>query len=271
MAYTGVAYINTLPADEWIAERLVGNIERCRGGPAVFSFRRIRHWRDAGSVLNATRDALNQVSALLGKGLHREQWDENDFAVSAVGWMWNRKRRARAFAAVIVKDAGSTQCELYWMTPRIWEQNQGVLTVAPRFSQLEERLRELSAVVAHPDPNVADALIVNAIRDSSRILPHIGPDVLTVYLPQPQFHYVGVRFTPLKPLVVTDRITNQPRDVSFAPWIIGPGGTIAPTMFHGCQPCVSIGGHFRIELKTQNQQATVASLFFVPHLRRPSG
>jgi hypothetical protein len=272
MGFTGIAYVEGVPTDQWLAQQLVDKPLNGPPGeptPAYISGR-VRPWRDVGSVLNTLRDSLSAVSARLTNRNRREQWRLNPFVLLCVGWLWNRNRpsTSRPFIAYILKEEQRTDFDLLWSSPRAGATQEGMVVAAPRSPFVDSALASLAPQLGDANPDDAERLMVEATRKCAHEAPVIGHDVLSVLLPPPKYACIRIRFIP-RSLVQKSRIIPNSQELSFSPWVIGPCGIVGPAAFYGRGLSMGVGGHFRLDFECPERRPGAPIFAFGSQVRRP--
>src|SRR3989304_2699701 len=91
IAYTGDAYLDGVPTDHWIAERLAG-ITIDPENPPTAQFTANDHRRDVGQALKIIKDELD-------KRVQRIQY----LVISVQGWQWDSRGKLRPLVGDISK------------------------------------------------------------------------------------------------------------------------------------------------------------------------
>jgi hypothetical protein len=152
IAYTGLAYIETVPTDQWIVQTLTGLVfpegRRGRGTVPNFMTKRYepQYW---GLRIRRLRDRLNQVGPLILRE-YRWSWTDKSFDVLIAGWEWNHGQ-ARPYVASLTKPPRSERFELttpkrYWHVPRDGHL-PFMMSVAPAENITEADLRSLKEAI----------------------------------------------------------------------------------------------------------------------------
>src|SRR6266700_2531537 len=81
LGYTGLAYLEHVPTNEWIARRLW--LDDLPPDGSIRSRDHPEKWPDLGQAIDTLREELNRV--------FRSNRDRNPFTVVIVGWQWTRR------------------------------------------------------------------------------------------------------------------------------------------------------------------------------------
>lgn len=223
IGYTGLAFLEGKPTDEWIAERLWGEpIQK-----PMLLFRRPRHNRtDLGLAVMRLRGEINRVASREGT----TEW-RNLIEISIAGWYW-QQRLARPTYAVLRKrerssDVSLNRLDRHWhFTKQVVFSETGGWLAHDRenFAVLQTNLNRLGADILSSPKLVAD-LLAETIRSLSFVVPSIGRDLMMVLIPTPPGE-VTVRNMPEHPLTPHEEGSAP---TYFTPCIIGTTAMISPS------------------------------------------
>ena len=224
IGYTGIAFIDGLPTDSWIANELSQGAASQAGGFMSLGQFQVR---DLGfSLLNLCQKLRSKRFQSFGGG------------VVAVGWQWQQKRqrsRARDVLWVLHGDSG----RLSWdqLVPRPIEEQRQVFRMIPTgdWPLGSEEWKGLLAQVGQAGRNweLVEDLLVAAIRRASSVRPGtIGGHCMSVLLRPAGYPHALIRFSPMSPHVGS--AFEQQVEVAFSPWLIAPDAILSPS--------VSVGG-----------------------------
>ncbi len=243
IGYSGLAYLEDVPTDQWIAQKLRGEgrfLEPEPGRVADFAFRRAPRWLDIGSSIELLRRESAEVfSRLPAEVLTRHQ-------VVVAGWQW-RWRGCRTVARPILCEIGNsdeasgqrvfgaTQVPRYWQ----WKRDVGFwLSYVPDTNPLsaQERnglVQNVKNTSASPEPS--QRLLVDAVRLAAQRSPVVGPDCMCVLIPPPGAR--AVHATYVSPRQARAVLTGWDKPLefpaTFTPWIVGPHVVVAPRIVVG--------------------------------------
>jgi hypothetical protein len=240
LGYTGLAYLGGVPTDQWIAEKLSGRtFARGESLPAFMAFPVAV--RDVGQSLRQLKAGLEEVPV---EPKWRAQWQASSFDVSISGWQWTR-RRARPVMAWLSKPEGSLSVELDYMKPRHWFWDRGPdkkrfrfeLQAAPASNISGAQMYALATRLEDCDCDRTESTIVGAIREVSGLVSEVGPHCISILVAPPNIARARVRYLPLgqaaSAIVSTSRAGTFSVPAAFTPWIVGPGGILAPAINAG--------------------------------------
>jgi hypothetical protein len=184
MAFTGIAFIDGIPTDEWIASTLAG----CRFEHAIgMSFGQEFDLLNLGQAVSRLAHSLNRVL--------RRRADEEPLALIIAGARRKKGRWRRVAVSIERSAAGRFEARHFrWETRRQW---QSRLLVGPRGwlspAAAQARANELSASRSVADvERVVDAIVTEAARANPTavgkditgitLLPLVSPTLRVVYL-----------------------------------------------------------------------------------------
>jgi hypothetical protein len=223
--YTGLAFIDGIPTDSWIADRVSGGFCASIGGALAYGDFPIR---DVGSSLLAISQPLRDDPAFRKSGGE----------ICAVGWQWDGKRN-RSLARNVLWRLQPEGATLRWgqIVPRHIPERKKVFRMAPTGNWAlgdhawQTLLEQIGSAGA--DWESVEALLVNAIRSAAARSPGtIGPHCMSILLRPWLFPNAMVKFMPDSPH--QGNVSGHEVEVSYSPWMIAPDAIHAPT--------VSVGG-----------------------------
>jgi hypothetical protein len=238
LGYTGLAYLDGIPTDQWMVETLTGHrFERGRKPPAI-----------SPTPISA-RD-IGQSIARLKRGLERapveskwaSYWRTSSFDVCVSGWQWSRKR-ARPVVAWLSKPENGVAIELgnkprHWHWDRDPKKRFKVQVVAAPASNLPgAQLKAMAEQLANCDPDKAERVMVEAIHEISRSVPEVGPHCMSILIGPPSTASIRIRYIPVGgpalAVMATARGPALTVPAAFTPWLVSPGAIFAPSINAG--------------------------------------
>lgn len=214
ISYSGLAALEGLRTDDWIARQLRCVDEWVAGdraaGPGL-SFRRGR-WLDIGQAVERLRSELERVFADAERPHRRYA-----HVLALAGWQWSLESgRARPIAWAIDKPAGTGDVSARSLIPRHWYESRFLLLAIPLWpDEFSQDAREALFDALRPnlgDPIACERVLVDGIRAVSEQLPgQVGSHALAVSLPAPTGVAEG--------------------HVCFRPWAPGPGAPTRPVAY----------------------------------------
>jgi hypothetical protein len=243
IGYSGLAYLEDVPTDQWIAQKMRGEDrypESEPGKPPAMISGRAQHWLDIGRSMELIRHDCGEVFSRVAPQVRPRQ----QFAIA--GWQW-RCRGRRGMARPIVCEVGNSEepsgrhvfraeCgPRYWH----WEgRNRLFLSWIPdcnplsasEMSNLEDELKR-----TWPSPDASGRLLVETIRLAARKSSSVGPDCMCVFMPPPSAGIVDVSYVSARQprALVTGGEKPLSLPVTFTPWLVGPDSVVAPSMLVG--------------------------------------
>lgn len=249
IGYSGLAYLDGIPTDEWIAQTLWGKeLPRHDDGRAV------------GHVLGGgTRQSIDIGRAIERIRCESQKALRNDPAplkakflqIVLAGWQWRRMGSQTVWRPILYairseQQNGRIRCDVGNL-PRYWHYERELRdgkscrpfhmlpvpftkdTPDPRAAELITRL----GPVAHI-PDTARQTLVKEIQTRAASKPTIGKDCMCIYMPFPpssggvvETDYISAEYEPRIPA------WGEIYTASFSPWIIGPASLHAPSIFMG--------------------------------------
>jgi len=207
--------------------------------------------RDLGQTLEILLDALNKAPVEPKWASH---WFEYSFDLHIVGWQWSKKR----YRPVVIGLSKPSKSSVFHMQclPRYWYLERGPadasgkrtyrfnIAVAPAANMTRAQVRDIISRTCDRTRDDAEKILVEAIREISRVVPEVGSHCISVLLAPPWVARAWVRYIPLQgPAQATLTTTEGIKlhlPVAFCPWLIGPDGIMAPSVLAGSTQ-VSLG------------------------------
>lgn len=237
ISYTGVAFIGSLPTDQWIAEKLLGHSFQEVKKPPAFGNRET-NFKYIGPALQMLRESLNNVIHSEIKPELRNDWFEKSFDLCIDGWVWGSKGKYRPFLTCISKPPKSHTFE-YKIEPRRWYLGgRFKVGAAPSGNISGDILQSLVNKLANNKPDEAEVNLVSTIREVSKSNRLVGADCMSILLPPPPIAHqipARVRFIPSKDAtaILTSNSGKRIVKVAYTPWLIGPGSFSSPAIISG--------------------------------------
>lgn len=246
VAYSGLAYLEGLPTDRWIAQKLSGeqfpDRFALRTGPTT-------HWLDVGqSVELIRRECQAAFSRLEPSALTTQH-----FLVA--GWQW-RRGIARPIQWLIGNWRDHTRRAFQaYSLPRYWHYqspSRFCLSWIPasnplRKGELRRLINDLRSTLASPD--ASETLLIKAVRLAARKSRVVGPHCMSVLIPPPSSAVVRAHYVPT--VIAQAAVVGGPRRLlvpaAFSPWVVGPRVVAAPSTLVGAFHVRS--GPFTVDLE----------------------
>jgi hypothetical protein len=233
VSYSGLAYINSKPTDQWLAEVLSERetIPGSSGGLAT---------RLDSSLLPAIGPALVRLRAAIEKDFVRQPKAHKREGLRVLGsgfFMGRREPKTRPFMHHYTHDGADDSRLVRNHLPRLWnwkgEMKLGNVGVDPG-----EAKRELLAALGAPgldlDQDDLERLLVDCIRSvSQRGDGLVGADCMSIVISRNAD--VRVRFLP-----APEKDSGQD---AYTPWVVAPATLAPPSEFYGLPPQMSAGNY----------------------------
>ena len=230
VGYTGIAYVDHRPTDEWLAEQLIGGaIAQPPGRGASSRFGPVVDYhRDLGESVEALRAAAEaNKSHFRGLGVR----------IQIGGIQWNSSGRGRPVGWCIGESKGA-----YVAVHDTRRLEPGHFHIAKVGSDdfTNDDLLALTKVVERTlsDPLATEQAMVDAVRTVSarQGLPAIGPDCMSVLIPWPPPPRVEVRYRPLvegRAMLVKEGQEPIAIPAAFSPLVVTPNFVAYPSIVTG--------------------------------------
>lgn len=236
IGYSGRAYLDGVPTDQWIAQKLRGVtwLE-----PSALLLGRAQRWLTIGESMELLRSGCEEVFSLLPPGERSRQ----SFVVA--GWQWRRGRHRAVLRPILCYVANSEDPSAWHRfkigrIPRYWHWERPArfhFFCVPRDivpnQVLSDLARRIGEVRMPPAP--CRDLLVDTIRSAARTSSVVGPDCMSVLIPRASLGVVDVSYVPSdKPLtLVAEGDESFQLPATYTPWIVGPSLVLAPSISVG--------------------------------------
>ena len=238
IGYSGLAALDGIYTDDWIAEKLQGMpLERGpRGNPTT---RIGKHaaptWPDIGHALNVLAAALEASVKRLPKSRRRIPQ-----VIVYSGWQRTRKPYdARPIVGHIKHDGfGSIvtySAKRYWNVPSRRGGFPFCLSAEPDGYVSPAELAQIGRTIHHGDPNQIEATLVNIIRDVARKQTTVGQSCMSIVIPRhsdvpSRIHYLPDRDEDVHLIGPSGSVKLA---AVFTPWIVTPTFAQPPQVIGG--------------------------------------
>ncbi len=226
--YTGLAFLDGLPTDTWIADRVSGGACAGTGGVMAYGDFPVR---DVGSSLLALSQPLQ------GSAAFREFGGE----ICAAGWQWNGKRK-RALVRDVLWLLQPDGERLRWsqLVPRHIPERKEVFRMTPTGNRAMNDLAWQALLdrvgAAGADWESVEAILVDAIRGAAEQSPGtIGAHCMSILVRPWTFPSALIKFIPASAHHGT--AFGQTVEVSYSPWMVAPDAIHAPAVTVGGLSC----------------------------------
>ena len=241
MSYTGLAYLDGVPTDQWIAEQLVGRSLRDSSRPGMMGYYDIQPL-EIGQALSLLCDRLHRVfSNMPSPGFPTN--------IVVAGWKWKRRRSLPLLATVRqVSTLGDFDIEhslsRYWLHQLAPDGSHRLCLAAAPLPNIDRaELRCTMDRLKSGSPESFAKALASTIRQVSERLSVVGPHCMSVFLPPPTQDSVRIRFLPLSThfASTTSSEHTEIMPVAYSPWIIGHRLLVAPSLMAGGETFVDLG------------------------------
>jgi hypothetical protein len=225
IAYTGTAYINHIPTDQYLAQILLGQVIDPNNIPMMST--EIRNKSDIGLSMRKILEELNSQGNLL------------DIILTYQGWQWDHKGHVRPIVGVINKDSQNKRYSISQEKRDFYL--AGSLTIStPRSNLSEEEINKLSIALRNKTIIESEEILINEIRRISAENQWVGPHCMSISIPHPSTPNIHINFSEYisteKP--ESKRKNFKQMDFSYSPWVISQNIYLPPNEI--------IGGGFNI-------------------------
>ena len=234
IGYTGRAYLDGLPADQCMANALLG-IEESRFPVAMTLPTSNLRWLDCGSVVRCLQAQLTKSFRHL-----RMKDRKMPYEVSVVGWRWRRHRRFMLpFACEIIKPKGAFSDFRLQYADRHWNWNKiCFFQINPDRPERFKKALSKSIIDCNglASPENFERGIVQFIRSLRRKEPTVGDTCTVIRLnPRNRLH-VAIRYadpaTEGKVFAKSPGTKKVPIE-AYTPFVLAPPTAWGPAIVHG--------------------------------------
>jgi len=232
ISYTGLAVINSMPTDQWLAQVLTGVTYPSGIKPPMFSCGVPIATRSFHEVAARLQRALSEAFRAPAQVAVRRSY----FDIMITGWQWGRHSRPRAINISIERLQGS---EIFTVSrsPRHLARRY-ICFLTPQGNvhliDADESKKRISA--ARTD-NEAQQAFIWAIRNAAAYSTVVGPHCMSILIPHPNTGGATVSYhgTPAGVAVVSNSTGARVASVvaDYTPWIIGLNSVWAPSIVNG--------------------------------------
>jgi hypothetical protein len=239
LGYSGLAYIDGVPTDQWMAQILTNEVFPGPGQRVGIRLGPRGQWLDLGQSAELLRQKCSEIYRRL-RSPHRF------LAPQIVMAGWQEGRRVWRPVLWIVEYCETKAAYVIDRTPRYgwWERGGRYLAVIPDHSSLRNEA-DLGALEQHSriSPEAAEKLLVSAVRSVAQRDTTVGPHCMSVFLPPPTANFVRTRYLPLTEgrAVLHNNQHHIEVPAGVSPWVIGPQVIAPPSVIVGSGHQISVG------------------------------
>jgi hypothetical protein len=232
ISYTGLAYLDDLPTDEWLVQTVLRRpIPRGPDGvrPAAIVFDSPSTWPSIGEVVEGLAGSVAAAFARLTP----KSWQDSPLTIFGAGWQLYRKKRPRPIAFTVSKQEGVAPVTIDRLPRHIG--SRVYLSALPDGQISREEHRALLQEIVNSPPSHSDRIMVSFLREISKRETTVGDQVTCVQIGHPREGVARVRYDSL----VEDRVQltmargSLTVPVAFTPWIVTRGLSAAPAVLGG--------------------------------------
>jgi len=230
MSYTGLAFLDDIPTDQWMAECLRGDpLPRQPGGEDPGMWQMVlgmpANWPSIDS-------ALHRLTVELERAYGRLPADERGepLHIVVVGVRW-ASDQAKPFNASIQKEATRLTFSLKWDTAA--PIRGGRIIYAPAVHVSSARRKAMYARLHTLTLEETEAAFVELIRQIAEWNQAVGPHLTTVCIHPPRQGVIDVRFRSAPRIKRRKAVRGGGTQVAYSPWVISPMTRQAPTEVGG--------------------------------------
>jgi hypothetical protein len=245
IGYTGFAYFDNAPTDQWLAETLLDT--RFDRGQQVANMIGASHRvLTIAEAMESLQNAVSRATPLIDERF-RSQWLPSEFDVLSVGYEWTDEEWWCVIHG-ISKASGEAECT------RETVQRRFQLVAAPASTSGSDHLEPVNHTIrgATSASEVENALVAG-VRSAAARHRTVGRDCLVIHVGLPTTASAVVRFSAQNPEKSKEAIpvgyrVRRTMPVAYSPWVIGPGMVHPPSRLVGDHEAV-FGRHYTVTLK----------------------
>lgn len=235
LGYTGLAYLEGIPTDQWLAESLADfTFDRSGRFRTFIRCGPLPQWRDIGLSVKCLCEKLQTA-------LKRAR--SETFEIIIAGWQWGRRERTRPIIWSVSYPDGKGGAETTRLPRRWYMPMRTKLGATPGGNISDQDFREVAARLPAQSADEVEAALVHGIRLTANKNCLVGPHCISIGLPDPKRRLeVRVRYIPLgfQTAVVTGGGRTLEVPAAFSPWVVGQS-LIAP-------PLILVGGRTELHM-----------------------
>jgi hypothetical protein len=262
LGYTGLAFLEGIPTDQWLVEKMTGLFYRRGARPAVLRFGRLPRWLPVGRVFKELRDELDKLFAL--PDMQTSVRACPFFEVAGTGWQWTRRGLARPVLFGVVKKQVADRFEVDY-GPRRMGRECFISATPDTNANLIDKLSLGARLKKCRSVDETEQLLVDTIRDVASQTPVVGVDCMSILLPPPsvgpaRVRYLGTNEIAVQVVLPDGKTQSIKPPTAFSPWIVGSMAVHAPSVFNG-DLTVNIGHReCYVEMPLLASQSAISSI-----------
>jgi hypothetical protein len=229
LSYTGLSYLDGVPTDQWIVERLIDH-EYPKGKKWLMAGRSVSSYR--GPLGSYLRRLCSELSKKLGSTHTLRQ---SPITVVGVGLVL---KHDRVCPTIFRLHVGNEQYVVEYDATKHWLwakfPNRFICDVSPDGSIGDEKLATFRAKLRacrRGNVDQVEEVLVSTVSAMSADSKLIGPDVLSAAIGFPLHEYgVRIRFFPQTPHNARLTADGPIEPVTYTPWVLAQGAVFHPAM-----------------------------------------
>lgn len=211
LGYTGRAYLEHMPTDEWIARRLRPDIE----DSGTILFKRYQgRWPDLGEAVAALCHELDRVFGKL-------RGPEEYFAIVIAGFQWTRRSPRLRRVFWYLSNEGPAG---FWIArrPRRWSADPAfeIMEVPTGYLPLDESRLMEQALASASSPDEAEQILTAALARPGARTTAVGPDAMVIRITPSTVPHVRFRFQQATPPRAAIRYLGRDNALAYSPWLL---------------------------------------------------
>lgn len=236
IAYTGIAFLNDVPTDQWLVETITRRaFDRARK-PPVFGPTDWLSSEGIGQTMMRLRTALEHGSRGV-PGNWTQQWRSLSFDLFFVGWHWNNRGRFRPIVGWVSKKPGATNFELGYRN-RLWHYRQAegvpyMVGAVPSSNYSEDEGTQLRQRLQNKSWQETEVILVQEVQRVAGTRNSVGRGALSITLSPPDTACAIVKDFPETSRfhkIESSFVANLETEVHLHPWLVGPGLVRPPAL-----------------------------------------
>jgi hypothetical protein len=271
IVYTGIAFLGSIPTDQWLVEQITGlKFDRDGKSPAVGLGHSWEPTEGLGQTMQRVQSALQDaVKSIPAKW--KAAWKKRTFDLLAAGWKWNKRGRARPIVAGVSKVSDEDDFRVSY-SDRFWHHRRSlrvpfVVGAVPSSNYSPSDLEQLRLRVTNKTWQEVECVMVEEVRRVAETNPYVGKHVLTVTLSPPKDAQGFITDHPLEPIIHPIRSSFVPdlkAEVHLSPWLVGKNLIQPPALLSHMEKAQL--GDYTLTLSGPNK----AGPMFFGSLQRPA-
>lgn len=270
LSYTGFAFIQGIPTDQWLVEKLTGSAFPRGETPVMLGSSNQNGTSRLGQMLRRLVRNIDEVHSSI-QPVFRATWHSMPFAIVVAGWQWKPPLstqdvargqyfqirfsppsersivelplRYRPLVCGIAKSAGAHRATLEYRERNWYLDGKCTFAAVPKGQVSPDKLSDLKTALAQaPSIDAYEGALVELMRSVAKDTTRVGPDCMSVMLSPPPFGEIRVRYIPqFGEMGVLEGVRPQRVPIGFSPWVITPHRIMAPSTMTGHGMCLGTG------------------------------